>query len=113
MPKKLTSIPGLELTENDETVITRIVATDIDPSVVGLDQPVGTLAISTNGTSYLKFDSANTDWKFHVDSNNFVPFFKVNTDQLKIVLNNIENGVHFRLTNQGKIVNNGRILVRC
>ena len=113
----LFSVPGLEITADDELVVTRIVATNIDPSSIGLDQPVGTLAISTDGNSYVKFGVGLTDWTRNLNTldtvTSDVPFFKVQLGQTKTIPEDIENGVHFRLTNSGRIFNSGRIVIRC
>jgi hypothetical protein len=62
MTEQLSSFDGIELTSNDELVVTNIVTTDSNPASVGLDAPVGSLALSTNGRGYYKHNTANTDW---------------------------------------------------
>lgn len=69
------SVPGLEVTANDEQVISNIVATSVNPIVDGLDFPIGTLALSSNGNTYYKWGAGNLNWNIHLTNINFYQFF--------------------------------------
>jgi hypothetical protein len=62
MTEQLSSFEGVELTTNDESVITHLITTDTNPASAGLSAPVGSLALSTNGKTYYKHNTADTDW---------------------------------------------------
>ena len=63
MAEQLSSFEGIELTSNDESIVTNFITTDSDPSTGGgLSAPVGSLALSTTGRGYFKHNTGNTDW---------------------------------------------------
>lgn len=59
------SVPGIEITANDELTISNIVATNVNPITTGLDYPVGTYALNINGSIYFKYGAGNFDWSIY------------------------------------------------
>lgn len=62
MSEQLSSFEGIELTFNDESVVTNVITTDSNPASIGLSAPVGSLALSTTGRGYYKHNTLDTDW---------------------------------------------------
>lgn len=64
MSEQLSSFEGIELTADDEAVITNVLTIASNPAIAGLAAPIGSLALSTttNGRAYYKHGANNIDW---------------------------------------------------
>ena len=62
MSKQLVSFDGIELTSNDESVVTNLVTAGFDPSVGGKSAPIGSLLLENNGQIWQKIGALDTDW---------------------------------------------------